>query len=385
MAERILADVDEYADAGRDELLTAVEGNCRDHLDNFVVYADDGTLPAINNGSHLASPVLDRIRRGIRLDAYLHAFRVGQSAFWDEILLEARGDPDTALELAGPSMAYLDRVCTRMAELYLAASQKLHSEEERASRDLLEVLLAGAALDGAQSQRVAACGIDKRSIVAILTGPDNPSDPMEDSLRLAVERVLRDTGTRGLIVRRQRRLVAVIGLGAEDSATVVRGLRSAIDPASRAGMSAEAEHTEDLGRAHDQALAALGQADAEHPLVALTESRAYDYLLLRTDPLLERMIDADLLAALDHGTPDGAVMRQTVRAYLDSDLSTREAARRLYVHPNTLRYRLRQLERRGGIDIRRFADLIELRIALDASRRRVGDVTELESVGEQGI
>jgi hypothetical protein len=171
MTERILADVEEYSDADTTELIPAVEANCRDHFDSFVAYVQTGALPSLARGSQLSAPVLDRIRQGIRLDAYLHAFRVGQNFFWEEILAEARDDPDTALEFAGPSMTYIDLVCTRMAEIYLEASQKLRSDEERASRDLLEVMIGVVAPDAAQLRLMAATGIAGRAIVAVLREP----------------------------------------------------------------------------------------------------------------------------------------------------------------------------------------------------------------------
>jgi DNA-binding PucR family transcriptional regulator len=102
-------------------------------------------------------------------------------------------------------------------------------------------------------------------------------------------------------------------------------------------------------------------------VVALSEAGAYEYMLLSADPMLTRMVSRDLRAALDPSTTDGAATAETARAYLECDLSARDAAERLFVHLNTLRYRLHQLEERAGIDLKRFADLVELRIALDFS------------------
>jgi hypothetical protein len=367
MTERILADVEEYSDADTTELIPAVEANCRDHFDSFVAYVQTGALPSLARGSQLSAPVLDRIRQGIRLDAYLHAFRVGQNFFWEEILAEARDDPDTALEFAGPSMTYIDLVCTRMAEIYLEASQKLRSDEERASRDLLEVMIGGVAPDAAQLRLMAATGIAGRAIVAVLREPREQPEATEDSLRAAVERALRGAGTSGLVVRRQRELVSIIGLADGPPSAVVAALRKASGGDTLCGISAEAERTEDIPRALEQAHAALDRACLGNPVVALSEAGAYEYMLLSADPMLTRMVSRDLRAALDPSTTDGATTAETARAYLECDLSARDAAERLFVHPNTLRYRLHQLEERAGIDLKRFADLVELRIALDFS------------------
>jgi sugar diacid utilization regulator len=370
MTDRILVEVEEYSHADVQELVPGVEANCRAHVDGFLRYVTTGTLPVITSGGALAKPTIDRVRQGIRLDAYLHAFRVGQDVFWEEILRETRDDPAAALEFARPSMRYIDSVCNRMAQLYLQASQRLHSEDEQADRDLLEALLAGAALDASQVRRVASLGIGSRSLIALLQRASDSSDSTEDSLRLAADRALRVSGTSGLVVRRHRMLVVVIGLGDDMAAAVVEALRSALDSESRCGISAEADRIRHLGRAHEQALAALRRTTQDRPVVALTEAGAYDYLIFTAGSLLDRMVAQDLLAAIDPDTPDGAGLAETARAYLDADLSIREASARLFIHPNTLRYRLGQLENRAGISVKRFADLVELRIALDLTQGR---------------
>ena len=74
--------------------------------------------------------MIDHIRQGIRLDAYLHAFRVGQDVFWNAVFAEVTDDPRTALEFVGPSMSYADEISTRIAELYIHTSQRLRSAEE---------------------------------------------------------------------------------------------------------------------------------------------------------------------------------------------------------------------------------------------------------------
>ena len=51
---------------------------------------------------------------------------------------------------------------------------------------------------------------------------------------------------------------------------------------------------------------------------------------------------------------------ETLRAYLDCDLDVGRAARALYVHPNTVRYRLRRIGELTGLDPRRFSDQVEL-------------------------
>ena len=61
---------------------------------------------------------------------------------------------------------------------------------------------------------------------------------------------------------------------------------------------------------------------------------------------------------------DGGVLIATLREYADSDFNVKAAAARLFVHPNTARYRLGKIEERTGLDLRSFSDVQELLIAV---------------------
>lgn len=54
----------------------------------------------------------------------------------------------------------------------------------------------------------------------------------------------------------------------------------------------------------------------------------------------------------------------TVNMFLENNLNVSETARQLYVHRNTLLYRLEKLEKLSGLDIRIFDDALTLKIAL---------------------
>ncbi len=65
----------------------------------------------------------------------------------------------------------------------------------------------------------------------------------------------------------------------------------------------------------------------------------------------------------------------TINTFLDNNLNVSETARKLYVHRNTLMYRLEKIEKATGLDIREFDDALTLKIAvmvmtyLDSCRR----------------
>lgn len=53
-------------------------------------------------------------------------------------------------------------------------------------------------------------------------------------------------------------------------------------------------------------------------------------------------------------------LRKTVLALAECDMNMTEAAKRLYVHRNTLVYRAKKIKEQYGLSVYRFYDLVEL-------------------------
>ena len=51
-------------------------------------------------------------------------------------------------------------------------------------------------------------------------------------------------------------------------------------------------------------------------------------------------------------------MMQTVKVYLDSGMNISETARRLYMHRNTLMYRLNSIKKNTGLNLSNFLDAV---------------------------
>ena len=54
----------------------------------------------------------------------------------------------------------------------------------------------------------------------------------------------------------------------------------------------------------------------------------------------------------------------TISKFFENNLNISETARQLYVHRNTLVYRLERIEKSVGLDIRKFDDALTFKIAL---------------------
>ena len=57
-------------------------------------------------------------------------------------------------------------------------------------------------------------------------------------------------------------------------------------------------------------------------------------------------------------------MQTTITKFFDNNLNLSEAARKLYIHRNTLIYRLDKIQKVTGLDLRRFEDSMLLKIII---------------------
>lgn len=90
-------------------------------------------------------------------------------------------------------------------------------------------------------------------------------------------------------------------------------------------------------------------------------------LLLASDDLPLADLGREVLAPLlDFDASAGAALVETLRVYLEEDGSVVRVAQRLYVHRNTVRYRLEQIERLTGRRLTSTADRVQLWLALHA-------------------
>jgi DNA-binding PucR family transcriptional regulator len=85
------------------------------------------------------------------------------------------------------------------------------------------------------------------------------------------------------------------------------------------------------------------------------------------------LLDRDVLAVyrravleplLDHDSQSTASLIETVRTFLASGQQSSVTARQLGIHVNTLKHRLRQVERLTGRDLRSTADITDLYLAI---------------------
>ncbi len=109
------------------------------------------------------------------------------------------------------------------------------------------------------------------------------------------------------------------------------------------------------------------EAQARGPGVNDREPLSLPGLLLASDELPLRDLGRQLLQPLiDFDERHGAGLVETLRAYLEDDGSVAQVAERFYVHRNTVRYRLNQIEKLTGRTLTSTQDRVQFWLALHA-------------------
>lgn len=320
--------------------------------------ADEGwreLFHAIGAGEMHEGRSLDTLHGALRL-----CTRVGWR--WLVDFAEAEGASlHTVGALAEVIFSYLDQVADACAAGYAKAQAAVAGELDRRRRRLLELLLAdppvpaeavAAAAQAARwrpPRRLAAVAVDGASAAAIPRVP-----PLAPDILVSFDRA--------------EPCLLVPDLHARTLGTALAGLRAAVGPAV-----APADAARSLRWARDAlALARRGVLPGVLPddqLVWCDEHLAT--LVVFRDEHLLALLTARRLAPLD-GLRDSQrdVLAGTLLAWLQADKNATEVATRLHVHPQTVRYRLRQLDRLFGPALRDPGARFELEIALRADQAR---------------
>ena len=78
-------------------------------------------------------------------------------------------------------------------------------------------------------------------------------------------------------------------------------------------------------------------------------------------------IKAGKITEIDFETLDKETL-QTIQVFFDNNLNVSETSRKLFVHRNTLVYRLEKIKKITGLDLREFDHAITFKVALMVKR-----------------
>ena len=131
------------------------------------------------------------------------------------------------------------------------------------------------------------------------------------------------------------------------------------------GISSVVDNLKDLARAYKEARIALevGKVfDIEKPIMSYENlgigRLIYQLPTTLCDIFLGEVFKKGSLESLDHET------LMTVQSFFENNLNVSETSRKLFVHRNTLVYRLEKIRKLSGLDLREFDHAVTFKVAL---------------------
>ena len=325
-----------------------------------------------------------RVMQGISLADFLQAFRIGQLTLWQGIMTAAGDDPaarDGALSVVAQLMQVIELGSTVAGEAYVQAQQHALAEGDRVRRDLLEDLLARQDTRAGPGQavlRAAGLSPGRRLLVASAApagepaGGDEAGPPGLPELPDVAAALRGSFGGHGLglTVVRHDEIVGIAPVAGGRAEPAVASLTRVCAGLARQGMrlavgvSTVHAGLPEIPEAYAEARAARDGLGAGAGVLALPLLTSFDYLVLRDDETARRLIRPEVRRFVAEDVAAGGALIATLAAYAACDLNARTAARQLHLHVNTAYYRLDRIAERTGCDLRRFADVMELLIAV---------------------
>jgi PucR C-terminal helix-turn-helix domain/GGDEF-like domain len=279
-----------------------------------------------------------------------------------ETRVETLAAPGEEALLREAVLRYSREIAFAAAQVYAGVAETRGAWDARLEALVVDALFRGDHDDEGLVSRASALGWAAVSPVAVVIGgaPDgNPEEVLD-----AVQRAARHARTEVLAGVHGDRLVAVLG-GAADAAAATAPLLPEFAP----GPVVIGPTVTDLGGAGRSARAALSGARAAAGWPGAPRP------VLAADLLPERALAGDedargeLLAEVYRPLADaGPVLLDTVTAYADSGCTLEATARMLFVHPNTVRYRLRRVADVCGRSPTDPRDLFILQVAMVLGR-----------------
>jgi PucR family transcriptional regulator, purine catabolism regulatory protein len=269
--------------------------------------------------------------------------------------------------------------------LELMRQRAMRDTERRLAGDVLAEALTGRLSEAELAVRLRPFGVGANAAVLVFSARD-PSAAVREGAGAArpgamlspaegdLDRFLADAGIGALVATRERLLCAVID--ARDGV-------DAVELAARAREALAAEHGElraaasrpapvgSLRRSFHEARCALEAASLANghtpPVASYRDLGAFQLLLsLQDDDALRLYCDSVLGPLEDASGEYGDELIRSLEAFIEQNGQWEKAARELYCHRHTLRYRIRRVEQLTGRDLSNARDRIEFWLALRA-------------------
>ena len=335
-------------------------------IGGFVDWFEDGSVASVRSTTGVTASVFGAAPRALTgaislqqtVDLVRLSIEVLEAHVETGDLLDAEDRPAVQTAMS----RYAREVAFAAAEVYARAAEARGAWDARLEALVVDAVLRAETDESVLSRASAVGWATGAQVVAVLGS--TPERRAESDLFDEVRRVARASGLDALCAVQGERLVVLLGgLAPEQAAADLVDLFGegpvVIGPVS-----------EDLAHAHNSARAALsahraarGWPGAPRPVHShqLLPERA-----LSGDGHARRFLVEEVHQRLTEGR--GALL-ETVARYLETGGSIEATARELFVHPNTVRYRLRQAADLTGFSPTVPRDALALQVAIILGRQ----------------
>ncbi|GAB3872113.1 helix-turn-helix domain-containing protein [Terrabacter terrigena] len=323
-------------------------------------------LPALSEDGKWVYERLGRgeVRSGRSLESLLAAYRYGARVTFRAIsrtIDVSRLPPETLLALGESLFAYIDELSAASAQGYAQEQSERAGEQLRLRGELLEMILRGDSSDGGVARLAAAVGWTLPEVVVVALVPF----PHVDGLRAAL-------GPDGLVAERGTDVVIVFPFVSRkprrrDLERALRGRRAIVGPARPWQQASESLHLATAAGAHG---VAPGPEQPHGDTAPVWVEDHLAELVVQAEPLATADLARTRLAPLDGLRP--AVrerLTETLLAWLRHQGQRAPIADELFVHQQTVGYRVAQLKELFGDALEDPEVRFELELVLRAGHR----------------
>lgn len=320
-------------------------------------YADPTVSPHAVSDIFAAAPT--DLTRSISLQHTLQLVRIVVEVV--ETHSDQLAAPGGERDLREAVLRYSREVAFSAAEVYARAAEVRGAWDARLEALVVDAIIRGDS-DNSLRSRVSALGWSGRGSVLVMVG--STVSPLDDVRAAELRRATRRAAADVLVGIQGDRIVLVLG-GEGDLVAAANSLLPRFGPGPVI-IGPEMASLEDAPRSAAAALAGLRASPAwpQAPRPVLADELLPERVLTG-DHEARRTLVRQAYTPLFEAT--GSVL-ETLSAYLATGRSLEAAARDLYVHPNTVRYRLRKVAELTGWDPLDARESFVLQVALAVGR-----------------
>jgi hypothetical protein len=308
-----------------------------------------------------------RAQQGAPLADIIHAYRIGFTELWGAIVDEARRSQRPPWELLVDAASrvwwLIGEYTQELTVAYREAAAELLLAGARERSALVEALFTGGVADQDtlwEAAKLLRLPWDGLFVVVAIETPGLGREGFPEA-----EAVLAGRGIGSAWLLHADMQTGVVSLRHQDTASLLldlldRGVRT------RAGLSPTYHSLGDTPRALHYARLVQRSLPPGAPAVAQFEETPLRVLAAAAPDAAGELARSVLGPVLDLPSQDRSTLLETLRAWFDAGGSAAETGKRIYCHPNTVRYRLRRLQEHTGRSLDDPTGAAELLAALEA-------------------